>query len=97
MEATLHFPQANAYDERSFWTINSNVNMLARGQDPKPLILEFCKPNWEYWKGKLERWESKLARVIKINPTKTCMYPMRDYVTCIEACVSFIPRYFHEN
>ena len=45
MEATLHFPQANAYDERSFWTINSNVNMLARGQDPKPLILEFCKPN----------------------------------------------------
>ena len=24
--------------------------------------------------------------MIKVNPTKTCIYPMRDYVTCVEAC-----------
>ena len=87
-EATLHFPKANYYDERQFVTPNSNVNMLERGVDPKPLILEFCKPEWQYWKHKLERWEEKLAKVIKINPTKSCLYPMRDYVTCVEACVS---------
>ena len=39
-----------------------------------------------YWKEKLERCELKLAAVIKVNPTKTCIYPMRDYVTCVEAC-----------
>ena len=40
-DAALHFPRANMYDERSFLTVNSNVNMLARGVDPKPLFLDF--------------------------------------------------------
>ncbi len=62
--------------------------MIDRGVDPKPLVLEFCKPLCTYWKEKLERCEHKLAAIIKINPTKTCMYPMRDYVTCVEACVT---------
>ena len=70
-------------------TVNSNENFISRGMDPKPLILDFCKPSCIYWKEKLERCESKLAYVIKTNPTKTCMYPMRDWVTCVEACVSF--------
>ena len=26
--------------------------------------------------------------MIKTNPTKSCIYPMRDWVTCVEACVS---------
>jgi len=56
--------------------------------DPKPLVLEFCRPLCTYWKEKLERCEEKLQTIIKINPTKTCLYPMRDYVTCVEACVS---------
>lgn len=64
--------------------------MLDRGTDPKPMVLEFCKPLCIYWKEKLERCENKLATIIKINPTKTCMYPMRDYVTCVEACVSSV-------
>ena len=62
--------------------------MLLRGMDPKPLVMDFCKPQCIYWKEKLERCESKLEVVIKTNPTKSCMYPMRDWVTCVEACVS---------
>ena len=71
-----------------FVTVNSQENMLARGMDPKPLILDFCKPQCTYWKEKLERCEAKLEIVIKTNPTKSCIYPMRDWATCVEACVS---------
>ncbi len=87
MDKNLNFPVKNYYNEGSSITVDSNVSILDRGTDPKPLILEFCKPMCVYWKEKLERCESKLAQIIKINPTKTCMYPMRDYVTCVEACV----------
>ena len=59
---------------------------LASGEDPKPEVLEACKPQCEYWYAKLKRCETKLETVIKIDPTKTCMYPMRDYATCVEAC-----------
>ena len=61
--------------------------MLKEGEDPKPLLLEECKPHCKAWKEKLERFETQLEKIIKINPTKTCLYPMRDYVTCVEACV----------
>ena len=63
---------------------------MLRGMDPKPLVLDFCKPQCIYWKEKLERCESKLEIVIKTNPTKTCLYPFRDWATCVEACVSSI-------
>ena len=59
---------------------------LAEGEDPKPEVLEECKPQCLKWKQKLERCEKQLEKIIKINPTKTCLYPMRDYVTCVEAC-----------
>ena len=61
--------------------------MLAEGEDPKPLVLDECKPQCVAWKEKLERCEIKLAAVVRVDPTKTCMYPMRDYVNCVEACV----------
>ena len=61
--------------------------MLAEGEDPKPLVLHECKPQCVAWKEKLERCEIKLAAVVRVDPTKTCMYPMRDYVNCVEACV----------
>lgn len=60
--------------------------MLADAEDPKPLVIEECKPACQFWKDKLNRCETQLEVVIKINPTKSCLYPMRDYVTCIEAC-----------
>ena len=61
--------------------------MLKEGQNPKDELLKECKPQCKYWKAKLERCETQLEKIIKINPTKTCLYPMRDYVTCVEACV----------
>ena len=82
----LHFPGKNYYTAGSNINVNSNVNLIDQGIDPKPLVLDYCKPQCIYWKDKLERCESKLATIIKINPTKTCLYPMRDYVTCVEAC-----------
>ena len=61
--------------------------MLQKGEDPKEALIEECKPHCTYWKEKLERCEQQLEHIIKINPTKSCMYPMRDYATCVEACV----------
>ena len=60
--------------------------MLKEGEDPKPMVLEECKPQCTYYKEKLERCEAQLERIIKVDPTKTCIYPMRDWVTCVEAC-----------
>ena len=53
----LHFPSANYYGEGMNITPQQNVNLLANGTDPKPLILEYCKPQCVYWKEKLERCE----------------------------------------
>ena len=91
VEQGLNFPSNNYYADGMHVTVNSQDNMVTRGMDPKPLVIDFCKPNCLYWKEKLERCEAKLAIVIKTNPTKSCMYPMRDWVTCIEACVSENP------
>lgn len=87
MEAGLNFPSNNFYADGMHVTVNSNENLLNRGMDPKPLVLDFCKPQCIYWKEKLERCEKALEIVVKTNPTKTCIYPMRDWVTCVEACV----------
>ena len=84
----LHYPQDNFYRDGMYVTVNSQENMLKRGMDPKPLILDYCKPACTYWKEKLERCEAKLEIVIKTNPTKSCIYPFRDWATCVEACVS---------
>ena len=43
-EQELKFPQANYYAEGMHVTVNSQENILSRGMDPKPLILDFCKP-----------------------------------------------------
>ena len=83
----MHYPNSNYFAPGMNITPASNMSLLAQGVDPKPLVLELCKPECLYWKEKLERCESALATIIKINPGKTCMYPMRDYVTCVEACV----------
>ena len=61
--------------------------MLKDGEDPKALLLEECKPQCKFYKDKLTRCEAALESIIKVNPTKTCLYAMRDYVTCTEACV----------
>ena len=87
MDKNLHFPIKNYYEPGSEVTVDSYLSMLDRGIDPKPIVIEFCKPLCNYWKEKLERCEQKLKNIVKIDPTKTCIYPMRDYVTCVEGCV----------
>lgn len=60
--------------------------MLKNAEDPKPEVKVECEKQCLFWKGKLTRCEQQLELVIKVNPTKTCLYPMRDWVTCVEAC-----------
>ena len=60
--------------------------MLKDAEDPKPRVKDECAKQCTFWKDKLTRCETQLEVVIKINPTKSCLYPMRDYVTCVEAC-----------
>ena len=60
--------------------------MLSEGEDPKPKLIEECKPQCTHWAKKLERCEQQLEKIVKINPTKTCLYPMRDWATCVEGC-----------
>lgn len=67
--------------------------MLSEGKDPKDKLIADCTPLCTFWKDKLDKCEMKLEEVIKLNPSKSCLYPMRDWVTCIEACVQ--PTIFH--
>ncbi len=68
--------------------------MLQKGENPKELLLEECKPKCLHWKEKLERCEKQLETIVKINPTKSCVYAFRDYATCTEACTQPI---IHNN
>ena len=40
----LFFPKKNYYGEGMYVTPNSNINIVEQGTDPKPLVLELCKP-----------------------------------------------------
>lgn len=88
MDSKLFFPVNKTIPEDDFNPmVPRTKNLLDRGIDPKPTLMEFCEPMCVFWKEKLKRCEKKLEKIIKINPTKSCLYPMRDYVTCVEACV----------
>ncbi len=94
MDAKLLFPKKYRYFDQDYQTlVPSSKNILDRGIDPKPMLMEFCEPMCVFWKEKLERCESKLEQIIKINPSKSCLYPMRDWITCVEACVQ--PKIFN--
>ena len=67
--------------------VPQSLSMLERGIDPKPELMKLCEPMCVFWKQKLKRCETKLVDIIKVNPSKSCLYPMRDYVTCVESCV----------
>ena len=69
--------------------VPQSKSLLERGIDPKPELMKLCEPMCIFWKEKLQRCETKLVEIIKVNPSKSCLYPMRDYVTCVEACVYY--------
>ena len=75
MEKNLHFPVKNYYAEGTNATVDSRVSLVDRGVDPKPLVLEFCKPMCTYWKEKLERCEHKLATIIKVSSLSLLALP----------------------
>ena len=60
MDRNLHFPIKNYYKPGSDVTVDSYLSLLDRGKDPKPMIMEFCKPFCTHWKGKLERCEERI-------------------------------------
>lgn len=69
-------------------------DMLSRGEDPKEMLIEFCRPSCDYWEKKLKRCENKLKHMEDAKPEMSCMYPLWDWVTCVEGCVQ--PR-IHKN
>lgn len=63
-------------------------SMLQRGQDPKEMLTEVCRPLCKHWEDKLKRCEAKLKSMTHADPEASCMYPLRDWVTCIDGCVT---------
>ena len=63
-------------------------NMLKEGKDPKDYLIEACSPLCKHWQDKLKRCELKLQNLEHADPEKSCMYPLRDWVTCIDACTT---------
>ena len=45
----MWYPTTNYYAGGMGITVNQNQNLLAAGMDPKPLVLEYCKPQCKYW------------------------------------------------
>lgn len=68
--------------------IDTNIKtMLKNGEDPKEMVIQYCEPSCTFWKEKLGRCEAVLKSMKNADPEMSCMYPLRDWVTCVEACV----------
>lgn len=63
-------------------------SMLEKGQDPKDMMIEVCRPSCHHWEDRLKRCEVKLQQMEHADPEMSCMYPLRDWVTCIDSCVN---------
>ena len=63
-------------------------SMIQNGQDPKEYLLEVCRPTCIAKQERLQRCENKLKAMTHADPELSCMYPMRDWVTCVDACVN---------
>ena len=64
--------------------------MLEKGQDPKDYLIEICRPQCTALQQKLQRCETALKNMAHADPELSCMYPLRDWVTCVDACVRFV-------
>ena len=71
---------------KSQW-LPSTKSMLEKGEDPKEMLIEVCRPVCHNIEEKLKRCEIKLKNMEHADPEKSCMYPLRDWVTCIDGCV----------
>lgn len=62
--------------------------MIEKGQDPKDYLIEVCRPQCTALQQKLQRCETALKNMTNADPELSCMYPLRDWVTCVDSCVS---------
>ena len=65
--------------------------MLDKGQDPKEYVMEVCKPDCQGKLDRLHRCETALKNMTHADPELSCMYPLRDFVTCLDGCVHCFP------
>mmetsp|Transcript_62723 Transcript_62723/g.71989 ORF Transcript_62723/g.71989 Transcript_62723/m.71989 type:complete len:105 (+) Transcript_62723:475-789(+) len=79
----MAFPAGSESDRN----VASVKSMLERGEDPKEMLMEYCMPQCPEEKARLQRCEDQLAAVIAVDPTKSCLYRYRQWVTCVEKCV----------
>lgn len=63
-------------------------SMIEKGQDPKEYLIEICRPNCIPLQQKLQRCETALKNMTHADPELSCMYPLRDWVTCVDSCVN---------
>ena len=71
--------------------------MIQKGQDPKDYLIELCRPQCQGLLDKLRRCETKLKNMTNADPELSCMYPFRDWVTCVDGCVKIeIVRFSHK-
>ncbi len=47
--------------------------MLEKGQDPKDMLIEVCRPGCKFWEDKLRRCEIKLKEIAGADPEKSCV------------------------
>jgi ubiquinol-cytochrome c reductase subunit 6 len=64
--------------------------MLEKGQDPKEYLIEVCRPQCTSLQQKLQRCETALKNMTHADPELSCMYPLRDWVTCVDGCVCLL-------
>ncbi len=62
-------------------------SMIQKGQDPKDYLIEVCRPQCTAYQQKLQRCETALKNMANADPELSCMYPLRDWVTCVDSCV----------
>lgn len=65
-------------------------SMIAKGQDPKEYMIEVCRPSCQAKADRLHRCEVALKNMTDADPELSCMYPLRDWVTCIDGCVIIV-------
>ena len=65
-------------------------SMIQKGQDPKDYLIEVCRPQCTSLQQKLQRCETALKNMTHADPELSCMYPLRDWVTCVDSCVGLL-------
>jgi len=69
------------------------VETLKEGEDPKPFVLDWCKPKCPESKAILERCEEALKIIKGVDAEKTCLFRYRQWVECVENCTQ--PKIMH--